>query len=83
MSRVVLTSRVGADGVFTLRVPLGKDDANRTVRVAVETADAGPAPPILEPEAWARFVAERAGSIRDPTFERPEQGEVERRDDLG
>jgi hypothetical protein len=82
MSRVVLTSRVGADGVLTLHVPLGKDDANRTVRVTVETADPGSAGPILEPEAWARFVAETPGSISDPTFERPEQGEYERRDEL-
>jgi hypothetical protein len=83
MSRVVLTSRVGADGVLTLSVPLGQQEANRTVRVTVETADAGPAAPIREPEAWARFLAEMAGSIPDPTFERPEQGEYERRDDLG
>jgi hypothetical protein len=83
MSRVVLTSRVGEDGVLTLRVPLGKDDANRSVRVTVETAEAGPAAPILDPEAWARFVADRAGSISDPTFVRPEQGDYERRDHLG
>ena len=82
MNRVVLTSRVGSDGVLTLSVPLGKSDANRTVRVTVEPADPGPAAPILEPGAWARFIAETAGSISDPTFARPEQGEYEQRHEL-
>src|SRR5260370_116359 len=34
-----LTARVGADGMLTLTVPLGRQDANKTVRVVVETVE--------------------------------------------
>ena len=33
MNRMVLHSRVGADGVLHLTVPIGKEDADREVRV--------------------------------------------------
>jgi hypothetical protein len=78
-----LTARVGADGVLTLSVPLGKQDANKTVRVTVETVDE--ATGVTRPgdrEAWLQFIAETGGSITDPTFERQPQGEYEHRDSL-
>lgn len=75
------TAQVGADGVLTLSVPLGREDANKTVRVVVETLD-WPTAPITDPEEWHRFLDQIAGSITDPTFERPPQGEYEERDPL-
>jgi hypothetical protein len=76
-----LTAQVGADGVLTLTVPLGREGANMTVRVVVETVEA-PAGPITEPEEWRRFVERVAGSITDPTFVRHPQGEYEEREEL-
>jgi hypothetical protein len=75
-----LTAQVGADGVLTLRVPLGREDANKTVRVVVETVEEATVGPVMTQEEWARFVESIAGSITDPTFERPPQGEYEQRD---
>jgi hypothetical protein len=76
-----LTAQVGADGVLTLKVPLRQEDANKTVRVLVETVEA-PAGPITDPEEWRRFIERVAGSITDPTFMRHPQGEYEARDEL-
>jgi hypothetical protein len=77
----VLTTRIGANGVLT--VPLGDEEANKDVRVTVETLDAelGPALP-QDLEAWRRFLERTGGSISDPTFERPPQGDYEQRDAL-
>jgi hypothetical protein len=76
--KTVVTAQVGADGVLTLAVPLGAGDANKTVRVTVETVGetAG------DREAWLQFLERTAGSITDPTFQRPPQGEYERREPL-
>ena len=41
MTRMILSARVGADGV--LHVPLGEKEANRDVRVTIEPAGS-PAP---------------------------------------
>jgi hypothetical protein len=78
----VLTTRIGANGVLT--VPLGAEDANKDVRVTVETleAEAVPALPPQDHEAWRRFLERTGGSISDPAFERPPQGDYEERDAL-
>ncbi len=78
MTRVVFTSRVGPDGVLHLNVPLGSPDAGREVQVTVEAV-----PPARELTAdeWAAFLARTAGAWQGD-FERPEQGELERRDPL-
>ncbi len=80
----VLTTQVGADGVLTLRVPLGPAGANHVVRVTVETVE-GPAPSTVPPadwEGWLQFLERTGGTISDPTFERPPQGEYEEREPL-
>jgi hypothetical protein len=77
MGRVVVKSRVGADGVLHLALPLGPADANREVQVTVEPVG----PPALSQEEWRRFVMETAGKWQGP-FERPDQGEYERREPL-
>ena len=70
-----LTVQVGADGVLTL--PLGKANANKVVRVTVETV-----PAEETKEEWLRFIKDTAGKIDDPTFMRHPQGEYEQRDEL-
>ncbi|HZY89412.1 MAG TPA: hypothetical protein VFE78_31610 [Gemmataceae bacterium] len=80
----VLTTQVGADGVLTLRVPLGPADANHLVRVIVETVEGetAPAAPPAGSEGWLQFLERIGGTITDPTFERPPQGEYEEREPL-
>jgi len=77
MSPMELRSRIDANGVLNLRVPLGKSDANCKVRVTVEPVDEVATP--ISAEQWRHFVHEMAGSISDPTFERYPQGDFERR----
>ncbi len=79
MTHVEIKSRVGADGVLTISLPLGLDEANREVKVIVEptTPSMPPSPP--NREDWREFVKSMAGCISDPTFQRPEQGQYERR----
>ena len=72
-----LTFKVDADGVLNLSVPLGKSDANREVRVKVEPLETATTP--VSVDKWPQFVHEMGGSISDPTFERPPQGDFERR----
>ena len=70
MDRIVVHSRIGADGVLHITVPIGKEDADREVQVTIDPAPVGP-PPMTEKE-WRAFVLETAGSITDPTFVRHE-----------
>jgi hypothetical protein len=78
MTPIELRAKVGPDGVLTLSVPMGISEANTEVRVVVEPAVQKTSG--MTQEEWHRFIAETAGSIDDPTFERPEQGEYEQRD---
>jgi hypothetical protein len=70
-----LATRVGADAVLTLAVPIGQNGANKTVRVIVETVDERPARPAMTRAEWADFVQRMAGRIVDPTFGRQPQGD--------
>jgi hypothetical protein len=78
MQRVVVKSRIGADGVLHMTVPVGAASANQDVQVTIEPAG----PPPMTQEEWRAFVLSMAGSITDPTFMRHEQGEYERREEL-
>ena len=69
------TARVGPDG--NIVVPIGVGDAGTEVLVTVT-----PAPKKMTQDEWAAFVQRTAGSITDPTFERPDQGQFEERDPL-
>ncbi|MHB1422228.1 MAG: hypothetical protein ACYC3I_03320 [Gemmataceae bacterium] len=77
MTPIVLTSKVGPDGVLHLTLPLAA--ADRDVRVTVE-----PVVPTKEMtlEEWRALILSTAGSITDPTFARPPQGELEEREPL-
>jgi hypothetical protein len=77
-----LTAQVGADGVLILSVPLGREEANKTVRVIVETVEGAATGPMTSQEEWQRFIHRMAGRITDPTFDRQPQGEYEQRDEL-
>jgi hypothetical protein len=79
MTRVIST-HVGPDGVLTLTVPLDKTDANKVVRVTVETMDETRPP--MDRTAWLHFLAQTVGSIADPTFVRHPQGDYESRNPL-
>ena len=82
MSHVEITSRVDADGVLRISVPFGINEANREVKVIVESTDVHN--PLSRPgrEEWRNFVKAMAGCISDPTFQRPDQGEYERRSEV-
>lgn len=76
MKATVLQARVGADGVLRLEVPLGMELANQMVDVAV----AGFKVPETEDEKRA-VIRSLAGAWQGD-FERPPQGEFEKRDPL-
>jgi hypothetical protein len=74
----VLTTRVGSDGVLT--VLLGREGANKVVRVEIEAEEDAGLPATRE--EWLRFLEETGGQITDPSFGRPPQGELQDRDPL-
>ncbi len=76
-----LTAQVGADGVLTLKVPLGREDANKTVPVVVETVEGTSAPGPVTRAEWLKFIEATAGKWQGE-LERPPQGEYEQRDQL-
>jgi hypothetical protein len=75
MSDIVIDSIIGPDGTLHLDVPTGIENANRAVRVLIEPARK----PMTQVE-WGAFVRSMAGSITDPTFERPPQLPLEPRE---
>jgi hypothetical protein len=77
MTHIELRTKVGPDGVLALSVPVGMSEANQEVKVVVESV----APrSTMTQEEWQKFIAETAGSW-EGEFERPEQGEFEKRDE--
>lgn len=76
MTPIVLTSKVGPDGVLHLTLPLTA--ADQEVRVTVEPVVAKKQ---LTPEEWRAFILSTAGSWQGE-FERPEQLELEEREPL-
>jgi hypothetical protein len=80
MNRIVLHSRVGADGVLNLTVPIGAAAADREVQVTIEASEPKPQTN-SDREEWGQFVLETAGAWQGE-LERPEQGEYEQRDAL-
>jgi hypothetical protein len=79
MTRMVIHSRVGADGVLHITVPMGKEVADREVQVTADPAPVGPLP--MTEQEWRAFVLSTAGSWQGD-LERPDQGEYEQRDEL-
>jgi len=80
MDRIVIHSRVGADGVLRLNVPIGAADADGEVEVTIEAA--GPKPrTCAEQEEWRQFLLSTAGAWQGD-LGRPEQGDYEQRVEL-
>ena len=77
MNRIVLTSRVGSNGILELAVPVGAAEADREVQITVEAIGVDK----LTQEEWYQRTMELAGSW-EGDFERPEQGELQERDPL-
>ena len=77
MSRIIVKSKVGSDGVLQFTLPLGPGEANQEVNVTIE-----PAVATISPEEWKRRILATAGSIPDPTFIRHDQGDYEQRAEL-
>jgi len=77
MNRIVVTTRVGSNGILQLRLPLGFADADQEVQVTVESVGR----PALPPDEWRRRILETAGKWQGE-FERPEQGDYEQREPL-
>ena len=77
MSNIVIESVIGPDGTLHLDVRIGIENANQPVRVVIEATRK----PMRRAE-WAAFVRSLAGSITDPTFERPPQLPLETRESL-
>ena len=75
MSNIVIDSVIGPDGTLQLDVPVGIENANQPVRVVIEAIRK----PMTGGE-WEAFVRSMAGSITDPTFERPPQLPLEARE---
>lgn len=77
MSNIVIESVVGPDGTLHLDVPIGMENANQPVRVVIEAARKE-----ITRAHWGAFVQSMAGSVTDPTFERPPQLPLEARESL-
>jgi hypothetical protein len=77
MNRLTLRSRISADGVLRLDLPLGPAEAELDVQITIEplTGDAA------ERADWATFVRNTAGAWQGE-FERMPPGELETRDTL-
>ena len=78
MNRTIVKSRVGADGILHVDVPLGTAEAHREVQLTIEPANADEAP---SRQAYLDFLQATAGAWQGD-FERPEQGELEVRDSM-
>jgi hypothetical protein len=76
MTRIVLTSKVGPDGVLHLTLPLAA--ADQEVQVTVEPVGQKKT---MTQEEWRAGILATAGLWRG-SFERPEQGELEEREPL-
>ena len=75
MTTIHTTARVGPDGTIT--IPVGDAEVGKEVEVTVKSA-----PPKMTQKEWEDFIDRTAGSIDDPTFERPPQGDYEERQSL-
>ena len=80
MDRIVLHSRVGADGVLRLDVPIGSAAADGEVDVTIE-ASGLKQQTIAEQDEWRQFVLSTAGAWQGD-LERPDEGAFEERDKL-
>lgn len=77
MSRIVVQSKVGADGILRVEIPLGVFDVDRDVQVIVEQMQ----PVDADHEAYVKSLRALYGSWKGD-FERMPQGDFEERESL-
>lgn len=77
MTRIVVTSKIGSDGVLHLHLPVGAAEADKEVQVTVEAAPSAS----MSPEEWHKIILSTAGAWQGE-FERPPQGDYEEREPL-
>ena len=80
MDTIQVHSRVGADGVLKLSLPLGPTDANTDVVITIQPAATSS---VRSPEReWNKFLDDTFGSCAELGVERGPQGEYETREKL-
>jgi hypothetical protein len=76
MQTIRMLGKTGKDGTLSLRIPLGKPEAEYEVLVVVQPGMTATTP---EERGWPPGYFEKTfGSIDDETFLRPPQGELPR-----
>jgi len=76
MQTIRVLEKTGKDGMLSLRIPLGKPEAEYEVLVVVQPMTTATTP---EGRGWPPGYFENTfGSIGDETFVRPPQGELPR-----
>ncbi len=76
MNRIEIDANTDETGSIRIRLPSAP--AHHPVHVVIEWSD----PPDAGREAMDAWIKATAGSITDPTFVRPPQGEYEKRDEI-
>lgn len=77
MNRMVLKSKVGADGVLRVSVPVGEAEANREVQLIIEPLS----PTAASRQEYLDFLQATSGAWQGE-FERPQHEDYEERDPL-
>ena len=75
MNRMTLNTRIGADGVLRVTIPVGKAEADREVQLVIEPL----VPELQSSRDYLEFLRATAGAWQGD-FERPVQGDYEVRD---
>lgn len=77
MTRTIIKSQIGTDGVLHLDIPMGMSEAGRQVQITIE-----PDAIALKAQQDHRDFLDATAGAWQGDFERPEQGEYETRDPL-
>ena len=75
MTRMTIRSRVGADGILRVAVPVGVSEADAEMNVTIEPVSPRP----MTQAEYVAFIDSLAGAW-EGDFERPPQGEPEERE---
>ena len=82
MESIQLHSKVGRDGVLELRVPLGRNEADREVVVTIQSLPGNGDLKRPDRPDWHTFINQTYGSCAGLGLERHQQGEYEHRDPI-
>jgi hypothetical protein len=77
---IQIHSRVGEDGVLTLRLPLGSEDAGSEVLITIARLNGGHSSAPSATDDWREFVRQTYGSCARLGLDRHAQGEFEERE---